>query len=71
MEDGKARDTGWRIGIGCLIFVGHLPQKSPILSGSFAERDPQLEACCSSSPPCNSKTRRAITRILWIQNVLS
>jgi len=35
-------DTGWPRPIGCLILIDHFPQKSPIISGSFAKRDLQL-----------------------------
>jgi len=43
--------TGWPKPRDCLIFAGHFPQKSPIISGSSAKHDLQLKASYGSLPP--------------------
>jgi len=48
----SVRGTGWWRPIGCLIFIGIFPQKSPIISGSFAKNELQLEASYRSWSPC-------------------
>ena len=44
--------TGWPRHIGCLIFTGRFPQKSPRFNESFAENDVQLKAFSGSWPWC-------------------
>ena len=51
-RDVQIRAIGWRKSPGCLIFLGHFPKESPVISGSFAESDVQLKASYASSPPC-------------------
>ena len=51
-EDVMGVTTVWCRIIGCPIFVGHFPQKIPVISGSFAKNYLQLKASYGSSPLC-------------------
>jgi len=46
--------TGWRRCRECLISMRHFPQQSPIIHGSFAERDLHLKAFSAFSPSCET-----------------
>ena len=46
--------TEWPRTTGCLILIGNFPQKSPMISGSFAKNVLQVKESYGSSPPCHS-----------------
>jgi len=46
----------------CLIIIGHFPQKSPIISGSFAKNDLQLKTSYGCLPPCTQVAGRLLQK---------
>jgi len=58
IETAYREGTKWQRCIGCLIYIGHFPQKSPMISGFSAERDQRFEASYASLPQCIAVANR-------------
>jgi len=58
--------TGWRKCIGCLVLIGHFPQKRPIIIGVFVESDVQLKVSDASTAACSSKRPRELDH--WLRS---
>jgi len=54
-------NTEWPRPIGCFIFIGHYPQKSPIISGSFAQNNLLLHSSyCIHRPAVQFVDRQSL-----------
>jgi len=64
--------TGWRRVIGRLILIGHFPQKSPIISGSFAKNDLQLGArqALAPEPPRATGVGPEILQVMYPRTLI-
>jgi len=59
-----AGNTGWQRCIGCLMFMGHFPQKSPEISGSFEDSEQQLKAAKHFRHPVRTYTDMGWLRLV-------